>query len=172
MAKICRVDGCPKPTAAESTLCAMHRGRWQRNGSFAITRRPNGTGNVNAGGYIDGMKHGRREYEHVAVAEKALGKPLPKGACVHHHNEDRADNRNCNLVICPDEAYHRLLHIRMKALAACGNAGWRKCNICKIYDDPESLKISRRGTAQRINVRHAECERSRGRARYKRRAST
>lgn len=41
-----------------------------------------------------------KQYVHILVAEKALGRTLPKGAEVHHVNEDRADNRNTNLVIC------------------------------------------------------------------------
>lgn len=60
---------------------------------------------------------GRRVYEHIYLAEKALGKPLPKGAIVHHMNENPADNFTpFNLVICPDQAYHLLLHRRAKAL--------------------------------------------------------
>lgn len=51
---------------------------------------------------------------HRFVAEKALGKPLPATAIVHHVNEDKADNRNCNLVVCQDTAYHKLLHKRMR----------------------------------------------------------
>jgi HNH endonuclease len=58
--------------------------------------------------------------EHTHVAEQALGKPLPEGAQVHHINHKKTDNRPCNLVICPDAAYHALLHKREKALISMG----------------------------------------------------
>ncbi len=55
-------------------------------------------------------------YEHVLVAEKALGRYLPDGVEIHHVNEIKHDNRGCNLVICENLDYHRLLHRRMRAL--------------------------------------------------------
>lgn len=47
----------------------------------------------------------RRQREHVVIAEQALGKQLPKGALVHHFDEDRANNENGNLVICQDRPH-------------------------------------------------------------------
>ena len=48
-------------------------------------------------------------FEHILVAEKALGKLLPDGAEIHHSNEVRDDNRSSNLVVCPNHSYHILL---------------------------------------------------------------
>lgn len=136
----CIVPDCDKQRDAGSGIyCPMHRMRLRRYGRLHLIRRKNGTGNINAGGYIDGSINGIRKYEHIRVAEAALGRPLPKGACVHHVNEDRADNRPSNLVICPHDKYHRLLHRRMKARDECGNPDWKQCWICDKYDHPDNL---------------------------------
>ena len=82
--------------------------------------------------------------EHILVAEKAMGKEMPKGAEVHHWNEDGVDNRNENLVVCESPEYHQLLHTRMRAKKACGHAHWRRCAICKKHDDPKNVSISGR----------------------------
>ena len=68
-------------------------------------------------GYIQMTHRGRTRYEHILIAEKAFGGPLPQGAEVHHVNEIKTDNRNQNLVICENNAYHKLLHARMKERA-------------------------------------------------------
>ena len=88
---------------------------------------------------------------HVVLAEKILGRPLPRGAEVHHANEIKTDNRLCNLVVCPSRSYHMLLHQRINAKNACGNPNWRKCNYCKKYDAPEKLKIKKQ------TVYHSNC---------------
>ena len=83
----------------------------------------------------------RYQMEHIAVVERALGHPLPEGAEVHHVDGDKANNANTNLVACQDDAYHKLLHLRARALAESGHADWRRCTICKRWDEPANLKI-------------------------------
>jgi len=69
---------------------------------------------------------------HRLRVEVALGKILSDKIPVHHHSE-------MQLVACEDDAYHKLLHQRTRALRTCGHANWRKCWICKKYDSLENL---------------------------------
>ena len=119
----------------ESLRIARYRGAVTKRGSYlSIT-----------------PEAGIKKYQHVAIAEAVLGKPLPDGAEVHHVDSNRLNNANSNLVICPNRAYHLLLHKRTRALEACGNANWLKCWICGSYDEPRNLyQWGGRG-------RHAEC---------------
>ena len=94
--------------------------------------------------------------EHMIVAVKALGRPLPKGAHIHHINRNGKDNRGTNLVICPNHAYHHLLHQRQRALDACGHANWRKCIRCGNYDDPSLMYVA--ANFKHV-VFHRNCER-------------
>lgn len=55
-------------------------------------------------------------FEHILVAETAIGKHLPPGAEVHHVNGVKSDNRPANLVVCQDHQYHLLLHRRQRML--------------------------------------------------------
>ncbi len=73
-------------------------------------------------------------FQSILVAEKALGKPIPPPIEIHHVNSDKGNDKNINLVVCEDRAYHMLLHQRKRAYDACGNGSWLKCWICKNYD--------------------------------------
>lgn len=86
--------------------------------------------------------------EHILVAERALGRPLPKGAIVHHVDLDGRNNHQSNLVICQDQAFHMLLHKRQRAQDACGNANYLKCEKCKQWDDPGTMYIRHNGKGQ------------------------
>jgi hypothetical protein len=127
----------------------------RRTGGLKITRRPNGTGAIGKNGYLDMRIDGRRVNEHILVAERALGKPLPKGSVVHHANQNKLDNRPNNLAIFPNEAYHKLIHMRMAARDICGNPDWRKCWICGKWDEPSTLL----GTNGRPQRWHSVCAR-------------
>ena len=105
----------------------------------------NGGRIINSKGYIEILmpehpRAGSRGYvpEHILVAEKAFGKPLPPRAVVHHANGTRDSGP---LIICEDENYHRLLHQRLRAFKNCGHPSYRVCKYCKKYDDPRSLII-------------------------------
>lgn len=137
MKTACSVVGCVSSRRARG-FCMLHYKRFMAHGTTDAAPSKSGLGSKNSNGYI--QIGGVKKKQHILVAERALGKPLPKGALVHHVNERRDDNRNENLVICPSLAYHALIHQRMRALAACGNADWRKCPLCKRYDDPRLMR--------------------------------
>ena len=133
----CCVTNCNKESKAKG-MCMSHYQRNHRHGDPLAgkpQRAAQGSGTLSAGYPM--LAH---KLLHIAAAEKALGKPLPKGVEVHHVNEDRGDWRNENLVICPDKAYHKLLHMRTAALDACGNANARRCNVCSQFDDVSNMK--------------------------------
>jgi len=122
--------------------------------------RPNG-GCLRADGYVVVTKDYRGQMEHVLVAERALGKPLPPEARVHHVDEDRSNNAPHNLVVCPSEAYHQLLHQRMRAYAASGHYDWRICSYCQRYDAPANLFLH----PTQVQAYHRACRNAHDRAR-------
>ena len=66
---------------------------------------------------------------HRLRAVAALGKPLPRGAQVHHADGSRADD--APLVICQDAKYHKLLHARLRVKRAGGDPNTDKvCVSC------------------------------------------
>ncbi len=83
--------------------------------------------------------NGPATYVHRFVAARCLRRPLPEGALVHHVNYNKQDNRRCNLVVCPDDAYHQLLHHRTDILNKGGRPETHKictsCQTCMTYDN-------------------------------------
>lgn len=113
---VCATEDCNGRPRSKG-LCNGCRVRLYRKGHTGRDRARNGEGRPQtSAGYILLNIGGRRVYEHIHVAECALGKPLPPGAIVHHVNGIPWDNRPENLVVCPDQAYHLLLHRRQKEL--------------------------------------------------------
>ena len=96
-----------------------------------------------------------KQRAHIVRAEQALGKPLPKGAVVHHADGSRSPH--APLVICQDSAYHQLLHLRMKVVAVGGDPNTEKfCNRCR-KAKPFSQFYARQSTGQRMPNCRACC---------------
>lgn len=104
----------------------------------------------------DHPKADKRGYilEHILSAEKVLGKQLPERAVIHHHTEKQ-------LIICQNQNYHMLLHMRTNALNSCGHADWRKCALCHKYDQSSNLYMHETWAV------HRKCRRRDQRERYK-----
>ena len=100
----------------------MHYKRFMRYGDATkTTKAKDGEGHVRSDGNRVFTMNGKVEYEHLLLAQKALGRQIPKGVVVHHMNEINHDNHTpFNLVICPDQAYHRLLHKRANEMKKHG----------------------------------------------------
>ena len=166
---LCRVSGCFNNANGVRGfgLCGMHYQRFWAYGDIGGAtpmRAPLRAGHTRLDGYRQVKIGNHRKYEHIAVAEKALGRKLPPLARVHHVNENRSDNSNDNLVICPNPKYHTLLHMRMNAIAAGKPPHYRFCGICKQYDDPIKMYVS----PSKNRAKHRECINSEARSSYSR----
>jgi len=154
----CSVDGCGNKANGGAGYCYMHYSRFKKYGEVGTVgrlRRKCGDGTIMKNGYISiGDKSKRKRLSHRIIAEKAMGKSLPEGVVVHHVDGNRANNGPSNLVICPDEGYHKLLHRRQKAMETSGHADFLKCVFCKKYDDPINLHVPVEWGA---NVYHRDC---------------
>lgn len=79
-----------------------------------LTQRSLGNRRIDKRGYVV-VSTGRktRQYEHILVAEKAIGRRLETGEVVHHINCIRNDNRPENLLVCTI-SHHLRLHAAMR----------------------------------------------------------
>ena len=113
---MCAIEDCDNNPIARG-LCGKHYRWFRMNGGleqFDKLARTSKDRWINTDtGYVMVKVNGKLTYEHRVLAEKALGKPLPEGAVIHHTG-NRDDNHGyCKLVICPNQEYHQLLHERM-----------------------------------------------------------
>jgi hypothetical protein len=81
-------------------------------------------------------------------AAQALGRPLPSNAIVHHLNGTRTGP----VVICENQGYHLLLHVRTRAYLATGNPNKKFCSYCKSWDDIKNMALHKPAT-----YRHPLC---------------
>jgi len=108
--------------------------------------------------------HPRADYfghvlEHVLIAERALGKPLPDGAEVHHADGIWSNNANSNLVICQDKAYHKLLHVRARVLKAGGNPNTQRiCTTCRVVKPFEAFNRMAANKSDGFQRRCRDCQ--------------
>lgn len=73
-------------------------------------------------------RYKRCSQNHRTVVEGILGKPLPKGSVVHHIDGDTKNNVPSNLVVLPNEAYHKALHARQRIQEL--GYDWREYKVC------------------------------------------
>lgn len=114
------------------------------------------------------------QWEHIVIAQRVLGRPLPKGAEVHHVDGNPRNNALINLVICENHAYHYLLHVRARIVKAGGNPNTDK--VCSRCHQPRPLTVFRRqpngkGTFGRHDRCH-DCEHAFLKARYARKKAS
>ena len=121
--------GCGQPT---KRVWGTNRPRGLVAGTYHKYKKGHARRGLPTNGYRSARQpDGEIGYLHRVRAEAAVGHPLPKGAIVHHPDEDPW-NPDARLVICPDDAYHMLLHVRMRIKTAGGNPNTDKiCCRCK-----------------------------------------
>lgn len=102
----------------------------------------------------------RKTRPHVKIVERILGHHIPIGSVIHHVNQNKRDNRNCNLILCQDQSYHRLLHARQRILDAGGNPDTDKiCSRCKTLKNLDEFHIApRNGDGRRCYCKPCQSE--------------
>ncbi len=106
-------------------------------------------------GHPRATKRNHYVFEHILVAEKALGRYLELRHPVHHHNELKADNANINLVICESQSYHLLLHARAKVVRRGGDPERQAyCHSCDELKPFGSFGIK----SDRVSGRRSQCK--------------
>jgi hypothetical protein len=96
----CAVAGCERASRAKGLCDPHYRRQWRNGAPGAVHIRvsaPPGSGHINRDGYKLITRDGVPIFEHRAVMENAIGRPLYEDETVHHINGIRLDNRAENL---------------------------------------------------------------------------
>lgn len=100
-------------------------------------------------------------YAHLLVAERALGRPVPLTAEVHHVDDDKTNNAPSNLVICEDRKYHQLLHVRTRVVKRGGNPNThRLCTDCRLLKPFAAFNRAKRDKAVGLQSKCRQCQSS------------
>lgn len=141
---------CGKPTKRPVTrFCSVSCRGVARRGSAA----PNWRGGryVSPHGYVQVPRNGQQIFEHRAVMEAHLGRPLLSSEHVHHRDGNRSNNAIENLTIVT-----RLAHARIHANLVLVH-GWSKtfarCIECSTTEQRHSCRGRCTRCAQRLRYR-------------------
>jgi hypothetical protein len=98
--EICTVENCGVRHYGRG-FCNRHYQRWRTHGDplAHVPYKHHRAEPKSRYVAVSGPEHN----EHRLLATRALGRPLPRKAHVHHHDGDGRNNKG-NLVICPDMA--------------------------------------------------------------------
>lgn len=137
-------------------------GKFSNNWKGGEIKKPDGRIMVHRPSHPRANGNNGYVFKSILITENVLGKFLPEKVIVHHSDGNPKNETKSNYTICENQGYHQLLHQRKRAYEACGNPNWRKCRICKTYDDPKNLKFDKNGQ----NQYHVECNKIACRNRY------
>ena len=73
---------------------------------------------IDNNGYVRHRKGNK--YVHRVIVEIVLNRQLLKPECIHHIDYNRKNNSPTNLVVCPNQSYHMLLHARQRVIELGG----------------------------------------------------
>lgn len=141
--------------------CGERYRPWRKTSNFCSMRcTMHARGPLKAGvpyrqvAVFEGSRLGQQIRIHRLRAAKALGKPLPRGAVVHH--ADGSKHEDAPLVICQDHRYHLLLHRRMRIVRAGGDPDTERiCCHCHQVKPFSSFAGASRACKHCDNARHS-----------------
>ena len=150
-----KVNRCPAHTKGHQQIfCSSScMGKWNSKNRIGSKSSNYKGGEIFNGYRIISIKK-RRVFEHRAIMERKLGRPLVAHEVVHHMNHNRLDNRPENLSVLSNAA-HASLHaqrwtvagrkIRQSQLRRLAKHGWSTRKIAK------RLGVCQSSVARRMN---------------------